>query len=55
MDKKLKGSVNPDLIPKDVLNRLARWALKGCKEFFNDPENVREFEEWQKQRNKSKE
>lgn len=37
-------------IPESVMRELAIATLKGAKKFYEDPENVRKFEEWRKNR-----
>lgn len=37
------------------INTLTMTLYKTLQEFYSDPENVRKFEEWKKQRDKNKE
>lgn len=39
-------------IPEIVVQELAIAALEGAKKFYEDPENVRKYEEWRKNRKK---
>lgn len=36
--------------PKRNLERFAKTLLKACEEYYSNPENVKEFEEWKKQK-----
>ncbi len=37
-------------IPESVMRELAIATLEWAKKFYEDPENVRKFEEWRKNR-----
>ncbi len=45
--------INVEKIPKEEVRLLSLAALKGAIEFYKDPENVRAFNEWLKNRKKS--
>lgn len=49
------GYVDPNLIDKHSLNRLAYAAHESITEFFQSEENRREFEEWKRKRAEAKE
>ena len=36
--------------PKKNLDRLAKSLLDACKEYYSNPENVKKFEGWKKQK-----
>ena len=38
--------VTPDDLPDYVKDNLARALLDAAKRFYQDPENLRKFEEW---------
>lgn len=41
-------------IPEFELNQFARFVADACKEFYSDPENVKRFEQWKAERERSK-
>lgn len=41
-------------IPEFELKQLCRCIIKGCEEFYSDPENVKRFEKWKEEKAKSK-
>lgn len=40
-------------IPESVVRELAIATLEGAKKFYEDPQNVRKYEEWRKNRKNS--
>ena len=46
--------INTSLIPEYEAKMLAMSFLDGIKKFYSNPENVKAFKEWQKQRNAEK-
>lgn len=40
------GTVTPADIPAHVMDTLARTLLRAAERFYQDPENLRRFEEW---------
>ncbi len=36
--------------PKENLDSLARFLAEACRKYYSDPENVKKYEEWKKQR-----
>ena len=43
-----KVRINPEKIPESVAKKLAITFLEGARKFYSNPDNVRKFEEWQK-------
>ena len=41
--------INPEEIPKVELTNLCRAFARAAKKYFEDPENMRKFEEWKKE------
>ena len=41
-------------IPEFELKQLCRFIIKGCEEFYSDPENVKRFEKWKAEREANK-
>lgn len=41
-------------IPEFELKQLCRCIIKGCEEFYSDPENVKRFEKWKAEREANK-
>lgn len=46
----MKDSKPPKGITEEQWTSLAQAVLDGCRKFYADPENVKKFEEWKKQR-----
>ena len=44
------GAVTPSDIPEHVMDTLARTLLRAAERFYQDPENLRRFEEWKARR-----
>ncbi|MCD7878331.1 MAG: hypothetical protein LUG16_00175 [Candidatus Gastranaerophilales bacterium] len=42
--------INTELIPETDIKMLSITLLESAKKFYNDPQNVKTFKEWQKQR-----
>lgn len=42
----MSSTVRPEDIPDHVMDNLARALLEAARRFYDDPENVRKFEEW---------
>lgn len=42
--------INVSKVPDHVKTSLCRSALPGIRAFYENPENMRKFEEWQRQR-----
>lgn len=36
----------PEDVPAHVVDSMARGLIDACRKFYEDPENVRRFEEW---------
>lgn len=45
--------IDPSKIPKYALDSLCRTLLNSVREYFSDPEHEKEFEEWQKNRERN--
>ena len=41
-------------LSEEQTEQLARATYEACKRFYADPENVRRFEEWKAEKEKSK-
>lgn len=39
--------IDPERIPKPKMARFCRWIIKQAKEFYEDPQNMAEFEAWE--------
>ena len=42
--------IDPSLIPPAEMRNLAATFLEAAKRFYENPENVKEFKEWQEKR-----
>ena len=45
-----KDSSPPPGISEEEWTALARVVLESCRKFYSDPENVKKFEQWKKER-----
>ena len=48
-----RSGIDVSLIPRVELNNLCRAILADMEEFYKDPENVRRFERWMREREHS--
>ena len=48
------GVVMPEHIPEHIKDTLARGLLEAALRFYQDPENVRKFQEWKAKRDAAK-
>lgn len=48
----MSSTVRPEHIPDHVMDSLARATLEAVQRFYQDPENVRKFEEWKARKEK---
>lgn len=53
--KNRKSIICIEKIPQEVIRELSLATLKGAIEFYKNPENVANFNDWLKKRNKSQE
>ena len=48
-----KSGIDVSLIPRVKMNNLCRAILAATERFYQDPENVRRFEKWKREREHS--
>lgn len=50
----MSNTVTPADIPNNVRDSLARGLLDAVRRFYDNPENVRKFEEWKAKKDAQK-
>lgn len=50
MTPAVKSGIDAAQIPRVDVTNLSRTTLSAVERFYEDPQNIRRFEEWQKRR-----